>query len=74
MMSQQCSAWRAGLTLCSNGFPQNGACMGATCHGCGRPPQDAPACMRDEVPAHLIDEAGRMRFADDSPVGADRRE
>lgn len=63
MMVNKCSAAVDGPSLCRNGFPQNNACRGYTCHGCGKPTAQVPVCMRDEVPAHLVDDAGRMRFA-----------
>ncbi len=62
-MHSPCSAYRPGPSLCRNGFPQNAACMGTCCHACGRPTERVPMCMQDEVPAHLIDDAGRMKFA-----------
>jgi hypothetical protein len=63
MSNATCSAYVPGPSLCRNGFPQNGACFGATCYGCGRPSESVAACMRDEVPSRLIDEAGRPKFA-----------
>jgi len=57
-----CSAYIAGPHLCANGFPQNAACMGARCHCCGRHTEQVPACLRDEVPAHLVDESGKPRL------------
>ena len=63
MTDARCSAYVQGPSLCRNGFPQNGACFGATCHGCGRPSARIPACMREEVPARLVDESGRPKFA-----------
>ncbi|AWD90839.1 hypothetical protein HOT12_gp35 [Burkholderia phage vB_BmuP_KL4] len=68
MNDRQCTAYRPG-SLCRNGFPPNAACMGATCHACGRSADVVPVCMRDEVPPHLIDEAGRMKFADAARAG-----
>lgn len=63
MPNNQCSAYRPGQ-LCRNGFPQNAACQGTTCHACGRPTDREPACLRDEALAHLVNDAGRMTFAD----------
>lgn len=75
MNERHCSAYRPG-GLCRNGFPQNAACIGATCHACGRPTNAVPACLRDEVPPHLMDDAGRMKFAVSrallSSLGGDR--
>lgn len=62
MSHAECSAYTPGPNLCRNGFPQSGACRGATCHGCGKP-ADAPACVRDEVPTHLVDDSGKPKFA-----------
>ena len=63
MLTNTCSAFVPGPNLCRNGFPQNLGCWAPPCHGCGRPAKDVPACMRDEVPPHLIDDSGRPKFA-----------
>lgn len=52
-----CSAYRPGQ-ICANGFPTNAACIGAVCWQCKRPTTQTPMCLRDEVPAHLVNEAG----------------
>lgn len=53
---QSCSAYRPGI--CANGFPTNAACIGAVCWQCKRHTAQAPMCLRDEVPGHLVNEAG----------------
>lgn len=58
-----CSAYRAGQ-ICDNGFPTNAACIGATCHGCGRTTEKIPMCMMDDgVPERFLDDAGLPKLA-----------
>jgi hypothetical protein len=52
----ECSAFRLGHGICANGFPQTAYC-------CGQPSSYVPLCLKDEVPEHLCDDSGRMRFA-----------
>jgi hypothetical protein len=66
-LNQACSASVPGPNLCRNGFPQNSACRGHTCHGCGQPSRDVPMCLRNDLPQKVfsawIDESGLPRFA-----------
>lgn len=47
---------------CRNGFPTNGACFGHQCFTCGRwaAEDNPPACLREDLGPHIIDEAGRV--------------
>lgn len=65
-----CSAYRNGLT-CANGFVQVANCrkQATACGYCGTPTGAIPYCLRDEVPVHMLDEAGRPRFCKEPPHG-----
>jgi len=58
-----CQAYIQGPNLCRNGFPQNSACYGYTCHGCGRPTDAVPACMNEDIHARWLTGAGAPRYA-----------
>lgn len=57
-----CSAYEPGVLICDNGFPVNAACSGSYCYSCGRPTTATPACLREDLGAHLLDDAGRPRI------------
>lgn len=59
---KQCSSYRPGPHFCRDGFPQSSACAGYVCHACGRPTDTLPACMREDLGKHLIDEQGRPLY------------
>lgn len=60
--SGQCSAYVPGPALCTNGFPQNGACRGSACHCCGNPTDKLPACMREDLGKPWINDNGLPTF------------
>lgn len=65
-MINKCSAYIASGDFCRNGFIQkHPVCIGIAteCPCCSRPYSSVAPCMRDEVRADLVDDAGRMRFA-----------
>lgn len=61
--SKQCRSYQDGFT-CSYGFVQKPICRGVFgCPHCGRPSDaDVPNCMRDELPAHYVNDDGSPRF------------
>lgn len=62
-MDEKCTASRPGM-ICANGFVQKPFCDGhGACHACGHITDDAmPYCLRDELPAHFVDENGKPLF------------
>jgi hypothetical protein len=60
----KCSAYRQGSLVCCNGFIQTFSCWGDTaCLSCGRhSARLVPHCVKDELPEHWVDEAGRPAF------------
>jgi len=67
MMTETCTAYSQGNTVCRNGFPQSGACLGNVCHFCGKPGDSVPACVGDNPSdkwfAAWMDESGRPKLA-----------
>lgn len=61
MSAAQCSAYRQG-GICANGFPQNAACVGHSCHACARPTDKLPACMNEELSSTWLDDSGGPRL------------
>lgn len=58
-----CKSYVDGRQICRDGFPTNGACRGERCWSCGSWSADKnpPACLREELGPHLVDDAGRPR-------------
>lgn len=52
-----CSSENQDSPICKDGFRQSALCHGHVCSSCGQP-IDAPMCLRDELPAHFIDDSG----------------
>lgn len=65
LRGQVCSAYKPGI--CTNGFPTNAACLGATCWQCKRHTTQTPMCLRDEVPRQFINDAGLPILAHPRP-------
>lgn len=59
----KCIAYIEGPNLCRNGFPQNGACAGSTCPGCGRPTETVAACMNEDIHPMWLTAAGAPKYA-----------
>lgn len=59
-----CKSYRRGESICADGFFHKAICSGhAGCVMCGRISEQAtPWCMRDELPAHWLNEDGSTRF------------
>jgi len=62
----ECSAYQRDKGICKNGFFQR--------HGCSKgyadtSPDYLPYCLRDELPAHWVDDAGRPAFIPSSSKG-----
>lgn len=62
MSATPCSAVRPGEFTCTNGFVQTGPCHGVACHACGRPTDDLPWCLRDDIAPRHLTEDGRPRY------------
>lgn len=63
-MSEQCSAYRDGKSICANGFFQIPACrQEIKCFVCGEPSKRLPYCLREELPKHMVSEDGNTIFA-----------
>lgn len=61
MTDKPCSSYRPGV-VCASGFPQSAICSGYRCHACGSWPQKLPACQREDLGPHFIDETGWPRL------------
>jgi hypothetical protein len=59
----ECKSYRDGF-VCADGFVQKPICRGHFgCLHCGRPSAaDVPNCMKDELPAHYVNDDGSPRF------------
>lgn len=61
-MAGECSSYTRGVPICRDGFPISAACSGYRCHACGAWSPKAPACMREDLGPHLIDDTGLPRL------------
>ncbi len=59
----KCIAHIEGPSLCRNGFPQNAACRGVTCHGCGRPTEKIAPCMNEDIHSAWLADDGSPKCA-----------
>lgn len=63
-MAGECSSYTRGVPICRDGFPISAACAGMRCHGCGSwaAERRLPACMREDLGPHLVDDGGLPRL------------
>lgn len=61
----KCRSYREGNQVCRDGFPQKPYCRdGGACWSCGQiKPSSLPLRLGDEMPPHLITDAGYPRLA-----------
>lgn len=59
----KCVAYIEGPSLCRNGFPQNSACRGSTCHACGRHTETVSACMNEDIRPMWLNDDGSPKYA-----------
>lgn len=65
----ECSSYDQRSRVCRDGFFQTHQCWGSgACHACGKPSDALPNCMREDLPAHWLDEAGRPLFRRDRDI------
>lgn len=60
----ECRSYIFGNGICRDGFPVSALCMGSKCHCCGRWTDKLPACQREDLGPHLLDETGAPRLAE----------
>lgn len=65
MSEPQCKSVISGAQVCLDGFPISAACFGMRCHACGSWAADKrpPACLSEDLGAHIIDETGAPRLS-----------
>lgn len=64
-MSEACSSYRGGGAgvICADGFIQTSYCrLWQPCHACKKYHESVPNCMREDLPAHWLNDDGSPRF------------
>lgn len=60
---EKCSSYTPGEGLCRDGFPVSAICTGTFgCFSCGHVSR-IPACQREDLGPHLLDDRGLPRYA-----------
>ena len=67
----ECIAYNRNKQVCKNGFVQKQACWKPRpCHSCGTfTKASLPYCMREELPAHYVNDDGSPRFGRKGELG-----
>lgn len=60
----ECKSYRPGNLVCRDGFIQKLICSGRVgCWSCGQvSDRETPNCLKEELPAHWINDDGSPRF------------